>query len=98
MLSLIAFAQNSHNVFGGSGLGLFVSRKLCDLMDGGIDVDSVYGQGATFRFFIRALAVRPAPPRSHGPAPSRSGVLGTWSGDLLCVSCCLSSPWRRADA
>ncbi|KAI0035068.1 hypothetical protein K488DRAFT_44039 [Vararia minispora EC-137] len=47
---------NSHNVFGGSGLGLFVSRKLCDLMEGRIDVDSVYGEGATFRFFIKATA------------------------------------------
>lgn len=47
--------SNSHDVFGGSGLGLFVSRKLCDLMNGRIDVDSVYGHGATFRFFIQAL-------------------------------------------
>jgi len=46
--------SNSHDVFGGSGLGLFVSRKLCDLMNGRIDVDSIYGKGATFRFFIQA--------------------------------------------
>lgn len=32
--------QNSHNVFGGSGLGLFVSRKLCDLLGGRIDVSA----------------------------------------------------------
>lgn len=44
-------------MFGGSGLGLFVSRKLCDLMGGNIDVDSVYGQGATFRFYISATVV-----------------------------------------
>ena len=64
---------NSHNVFGGSGLGLFVSRKLCDLMGGRIDVsryyhdvsflskwiqvDSTFGKGATFRFFIEAKTV-----------------------------------------
>ncbi|KIJ50954.1 hypothetical protein M422DRAFT_776871 [Sphaerobolus stellatus SS14] len=47
--------SNSHDVFGGSGLGLFVSRKLCDLMNGRIDVDSVFGQGATFRFYIQAF-------------------------------------------
>ncbi|KAL5511938.1 hypothetical protein ACEPAH_5157 [Sanghuangporus vaninii] len=46
--------SNSHNVFGGSGLGLFVSRKLCDLMGGRIDVDSTFGEGATFRFFVEA--------------------------------------------
>ncbi|GJJ11735.1 hypothetical protein Clacol_005973 [Clathrus columnatus] len=47
--------SNSHDVFGGSGLGLFVSRKLCDLMNGRIDVDSVFGEGATFRFFIQTI-------------------------------------------
>ncbi|THH05145.1 hypothetical protein EW145_g5011 [Phellinidium pouzarii] len=51
--------SNSHNVFGGSGLGLFVSRKLCDLMGGRIDVDSVYGEGATFRFFVEAITAPP---------------------------------------
>jgi len=53
--------SNSHSVFGGSGLGLFVSRKLCDLMGGQIDVDSVYGEGATFRFYIKTLAIRGEP-------------------------------------
>lgn len=47
--------SNSHDVFGGSGLGLFVSRQLCELMGGRIEVSSVYGQGATFRFFIRSV-------------------------------------------
>jgi len=63
--------SNSHNVFGGSGLGLFVSRKLCELMGGRIDVDSVYGEGATFRFFIEAQTVaasvldQPQSPQGH---------------------------------
>lgn len=48
--------SNSHNVFGGSGLGLFVSKKLCNLMGGRIGVSSVLGQGATFHFFIEAKA------------------------------------------
>ncbi|KAF8603054.1 hypothetical protein BDV93DRAFT_178308 [Ceratobasidium sp. AG-I] len=45
---------NSHEVFGGSGLGLFVSRQLATLMGGKIDVSSEMGRGATFRFFIEA--------------------------------------------
>lgn len=44
--------SNSHEVFGGSGLGLFVSRKLCELMGGNIDVDTIYGEGANFRFYV----------------------------------------------
>ncbi|KAH7327637.1 hypothetical protein B0J17DRAFT_680426 [Rhizoctonia solani] len=48
--------SNAHHVFGGSGLGLFVCRQLCHLMGGRIEVVSEPGQGATFRFFIRASA------------------------------------------
>ncbi|KAI0320178.1 hypothetical protein OF83DRAFT_1281345 [Amylostereum chailletii] len=75
--------SNSHNVFGGSGLGLFVSRKLCDLMEGRIDVHSVYGEGATFMFYIKATTASQPPSPGRRPAllPS-STKLGSWSGDL----------------
>jgi PAS domain S-box-containing protein len=36
----------------GSGLGLTLSKKIIELMDGQIEVDSVVGQGSTFRFTI----------------------------------------------
>ncbi|KIO32179.1 hypothetical protein M407DRAFT_18751, partial [Tulasnella calospora MUT 4182] len=62
--------SNSHDAFGGSGLGLFVSRKLCELMGGNIDVYSVYGQGATFRFCLKMKTARePAPKVTPPPSP-----------------------------
>ncbi|KAF8521410.1 hypothetical protein BU17DRAFT_87965 [Hysterangium stoloniferum] len=64
--------SNSHDVFGGSGLGLFVSRKLCDLMNGRIDVDSVFGQGATFRFYIQAINSPVVPSTGNVEEPSLS--------------------------
>lgn len=36
----------------GTGLGLYLSKKLADLMDGQISVFSEFGQGSTFRFVL----------------------------------------------
>ncbi len=39
--------------YGGTGLGLSICRKLCELMEGRIWVESTLGQGAAFHFTVR---------------------------------------------
>ena len=38
--------------FGGTGLGLSICQKLCELMNGNIQVRSQLGKGSTFEFFV----------------------------------------------
>lgn len=49
-----------HCQMGGSGLGLYIAKQLCELQGGRIEATSVPGQGATFRFFIQAWSVKQA--------------------------------------
>jgi len=46
--------RSTSRKYGGTGLGLALSQKLCALMGGGISVSSELGQGSSFT--IRVLA------------------------------------------
>jgi len=46
--------------YGGSGLGLVIVRKLCQLMNGDVTVTSEIGRGSTFSVIVRLPAAAPA--------------------------------------
>lgn len=52
-------SPRTHSKYGGSGLGLFISREMIELQGGEIGASSRSGHGATFAFYIAARTAEP---------------------------------------
>lgn len=75
--------------YGGTGLGLEITRRFAELMGGSAGADSVEGQGSTFWFTAR-LQKDSAAAAPHAPAPDlatlRAHLRRDWAGSRILLA------------
>lgn len=59
-------SPRTHAQYGGSGLGLFISKRLSELHGGQIGVSSSAGSGSLFSFYVQARRAEPPPGEDEG--------------------------------
>lgn len=82
------FSQIDHGTtrsYGGSGLGLFICKRLSELMGGEVGVDSVLGEGSTFFAVLPLQEVQPKKIVQAKPLTQSGTVSDKQSKHLLVV-------------
>ncbi|HEV7590164.1 MAG TPA: response regulator, partial [Longimicrobium sp.] len=68
--------------FGGTGLGLALTRRFCQMMGGDVTVHSVPGEGSVFTIKLPAVVVAPTPEAAAGGAAAGESAADDDDGTL----------------
>jgi len=71
--------------YGGAGLGLALTRDLCQRMGGDVTVVSKPGEGSTFTIELPAVSPKPGPALASSAAPSRPLPPDATTGCILVI-------------
>jgi CheY-like chemotaxis protein len=78
-------SPKTHVQYGGSGLGLFISRQLTEMQGGEIGVASEPEKGSTFEFYVKGRRVQP--PENEDAIPARNDLQLLVREDVLREAC-----------